>query len=497
MERSLRLSKSRYQTGLQCQKALWLTAHRRELADPISERQQAIFDDGRRVGALARERFPGGVLIEEDYRQSAAALATTRELLQQSVPVIYEAAFSYDDVLIRADVLVRKGTTWDLVEVKSSTQCKPEHVTDAAIQVYVLEGLGLPIRRAFIAHLDKTYTYEGGEYDLARLFALVDVSEDVRACLPEVPRRVAELRALLLRQCPEVRIGKQCEKPYPCAFRGFCHDFLPAFPVTELPYLSEKGLNALLDDGLTCILDVPLEHAALSEKQRQVCAVAQSGELCLVGDMANTLGRLVYPLHFLDFETFKPALPLYPGTHAHQQLPFQWSDHVLGEGGALEHREFLFDGEGDPRPEFITSLLAAVDGAGSVVVYSAFENTMLNALARDFPECAEPLAALQARLFDLEKEVVREHLRHPDFHGSTSIKYVLPALVEDLSYEDLAIADGDAAMLRYEALASDRLDEDERRRVLADLRAYCATDTLAMVRLLERFAEMVQGESRE
>lgn len=491
------LSKTRYQTGLQCPKALWLTAHRRDLADPISERQQAIFDDGQRVGALARERFPGGVLVEEDHRQSAAALATTRELLRQSAPVIYEAALRYDDVLIRADVLLRNGETWDLVEVKSSTQCKPEHVTDAAIQVHVLEGVGLPVSRAYIAHLDRTYTYEGGEYDLERLFTLIDVSEGVRAHLPEVPRKVLELRALLFRECPEVRIGKHCGQPYPCAFRGFCHDFLPEFPVTELPYLSEKGLGALLDDGITCILDMPLEHAALSDKQRQACAVVQSGEPSIVGDLAATLERLVYPLHCLDFETFKPALPLYPGTHAHQQLPFQWSDHVLGEDGELEHREFLFEGAGDPRTEFIHSLLAALDGAGSVVIYSSFENTMLNTLARDFPDCAEPIAALQARLFDLEKEVVKQHLRHPDFHGSTSIKYVLPALVEDLSYDGLAIADGDAAMLRYEALASGRLGEQERAQVLAALRAYCATDTLAMVRLLQRFAEMDEGELRK
>jgi hypothetical protein len=167
---------------------------------------------------------------------------------------------------------------------------------------------------------------------------------------------------------------------------------------------------------------------------------------------------------------------------------------VLGEDGELEHREFLYEGDGDPRPDFIDSLLAAVDGEGSVVVYSSFEGAMLNALARDFPQRTEAIAALQTRLFDLEKEVVKQHLRHPDFHGSTSIKYVLPALIDDLSYEDLAIADGDTAMLRYEALASGRLREEGRTRVLADLRAYCATDTLAMVRLLQRFEEIGEGQ---
>jgi hypothetical protein len=488
------LSKTRYQIGLQCPKALWLTVHKPELADPISERLQAVFADGHRVGALARELFAGGALVAEGPGESSAALATTRRLLQESAPVIYEAAFTYDDVLIRADVLLRSGEMWDLIEVKSATESKPEHLTDAAIQVYVLQGAGMPVGRALIAHLDRSYSYDGGAYNLDRLFALVDVSEGVRAHLPEVPRRVSDLRALLGGECPEVRIGRHCRKPYDCAFRGFCHAFLPEFPITELPYLSGQGLNALLDDALLSILDVPLDHPALSERQREACAVAQSGELRVVGDLDGTLERLIHPIHFLDFETFKPALPVYPKTHPHQQLPFQWSDHVLGEDGQLEHREFLYEGDGDPRPDFVDSLLGAVDGSGSVVVYSSFENAMLNALARDFPQCAEAIAALQARLFDLEKEVVKQHLRHPDFHGSTSIKYVLPALIDDLSYEDLAIADGDTAMLRYEALASGRLREEERTRVLGDLRAYCATDTLAMVRLLQRFEEIGEGQ---
>lgn len=486
------LSKSRFQSGLQCPKTLWLAVHQPDLADPVSESLQGRFDEGQRVGAVAREYFPGGVLVEEDHTQTAAAIERTQSLIEQGAFVIYEAAFAFDDVLVRADVMKRDGAAWDLVEVKSSTQCKPEHVTDAAVQTYVVEGAGLSVRGVHIMHLDRTYIYEGGAYDLAGLFALVDVTDQARAYLPQVAASVAEMKALLAGDCPEARIGKQCSKPYDCAFHGSCHEFLPEHPVTEIPRISEKGLNALLDDGLHCILDVPLDHRALTATQRQACQVVQAGELQLLGDLAGTLGQLTYPVHCLDFETFKPALPLYQGTRPHQQLPFQWSDHVLSADGDLEHRDFLFNGDGDPRPHFLESLLAAVDGEGSVVVYSHFENTMLNAMATDYPEHAGRIAALQERLFDLEKEVVKQHVRHPGFHGRSSIKYVLPALVADLSYDGLAIQNGDAAMLRYADAAEGRLSDAERRCLFSDLRDYCGTDTLAMIRLLQRFSSMAE-----
>ena len=200
--------------------------------------------------------------------------------------------------------------------------------------------------------------------------------------------------------------------------------------------------------------------------------------------MSRSLDGLTYPIHFLDFETFMSALPLYPGTRPWQMIAFQWSDHILHENGDLEHREFLHEGAGDPRPRFTRSLIDALGETGSVVVYSAFENSRLNELALAFPEHAQAIAAVQARIFDLMR-VVQTHVRHPDCLGSASIKVVLPALVDDLSYEGLGIGDGQVASMRYLQTATGQLPADECAAVYADLRQYCGTDTLAMVRLLE------------
>jgi hypothetical protein len=481
-----RLSKSRFQTGLQCPKALWLSTHARELADPTPYTQQHIFDTGNTVGELARERFAGGVLVAEDYTQPAQALETTRRLLADPPSAIFEAALEYGGVFVRPDALVRVGEDlWDLYEVKSGTKVKDVNITDVAVQMWVLEGAGLPIRRAHLMHLDKTYVYQGGEYDLERLFIAEEVTAAARAYLPLVPQLVAEMLAMLdVDEPPTIAIGKHCDSPYTCSFWGHCHEFLPRQPVTELPRINESLLNSLVADGIFAIQDVPLDYPNLSGAQREVCELVRSGEPRIVGDVGRSLAGLAYPIHFLDFETFMSALPLYPGTHAWQMITFQWSDHILYENGDLEHREFLHEGAGDPRPAFTESLLEALGDTGSVVVYSPFENTRLRELAIAYPEHAKSIAGIQSRIFDLLR-TVRTHVRHPDCLGGASIKVVLPALVKDLSYDGLGISDGGVASMLYCQAATGALTDEERAIVYADLRDYCGTDTLAMVRLYE------------
>jgi len=349
-----RLSKSRFQTGLQCPKALWLSTHARDLADPTSDTQQHIFDTGTMVGELARERFADGILVAEDHTQSAQALETTRRLLENPPNAIFEAALEYGGVFVRPDVLVRVGDNlWDLYEVKSTTRVKAVHITDIAVQTWVLEGAGLPIRRAYLMHLDNTYTYPGGEYDLDRLFRASDVTVDARAYLPQVPTLVAEMIAMLdVAEAPAVPIGKQCTSPYTCAYFGSCHEFLPAKPVTELPKISESLLDALIADGIFAIEDVPLDYPELTYGQREVCELVRSGEPHIVGDIDRSLAGLTYPIHFLDFETFLSALPLIPGTRPWQAIPFQWSDHILHEDGDLEHRAFPPEGTRIPPAAF-------------------------------------------------------------------------------------------------------------------------------------------------
>jgi hypothetical protein len=118
-------------------------------------------------------------------------------------------------------------------------------------------------------------------------------------------------------------------------------------------------------------------------------------------------------------------------------------------------------------------------------VYSAFESQRLSKLALWFPEYAGRIGAIQARLLDL-LPVVREHTYHPAYAGSYSIKSVLPALVPSLTYDGMAVADGQAAGLAWESLVRGGLDRGECDRTRKALLEYCGLDTLALVKLLDK-----------
>jgi hypothetical protein len=482
-----RLSKSKFQKGLQCERALWLAVHEPETADPITESKQWTFDQGTEVGRLAHRLFRGGVEVEEDYRHPDDALATTAAVLANGATILYEPAFFYDGTLVRVDILVKStGSSWDLYEVKSSGKLKPEHVTDAAVQTYVVEGSGLNVARAHIVHMDETYVYGGGQYDLSRLFAVEDVTGDARGFMLLVPATLERFREMLDGPEPEVRVGTRCRKPYPCDFIGRCYAFFPQeHPVTDLPYLSEKALHALLDLGVTCIRDIPDSFELLTANQVATVQVVKNGEPYVdVSGLTRDLSRLEWPVYHLDFETVNPALPLWTGTSPYQVIPFQYSIHVHHEDGTHEHREYLHVAGGDPRRPLAEHMLDDLGHVGSVTHYTSYEVRILDGLVTAFPDLADPLLAVRARLVDLEP-FIKANTKHPNAGGRTSIKYVLPAWCPDTTYEGLGIQDGQAASVRYLKAVRGLVDEQEAERTYADLIEYCGMDTFAMVRLLE------------
>jgi hypothetical protein len=231
MTRVPNLSKTRFQAGLQCHKRLWLECHARELADPIDEARQAIFDQGHRVGEAARELYPGGVLVAEDYTQTYAARQTTTRLINEGASCLYEPALMYDGVLVRVDVLRKVAAdAWQLVEVKSSGQLKPEHLTDAAIQTYVARGAGIPVSQVRLLHLDAADFMGGGAEVTEYHFVEEDLTAQVEEYLPRIPALLAEMKTMLVDACPAVTVGEQCRSPYDCGFIGHCHAAAEAAP---------------------------------------------------------------------------------------------------------------------------------------------------------------------------------------------------------------------------------------------------------------------------
>ncbi|HKJ00335.1 MAG TPA: DUF2779 domain-containing protein [bacterium] len=481
------LSKSRFMAGWQCHKRLWLQLFRPELAEEVDAATQARFDEGTRVGELARGYVPGGTLLDESRKELAQALRRTQALLaDRSVPALYEATFSHDDVLIRVDILARaRDGSFDLIEVKSSTRVKPEHLWDVAIQAHVLRGAGLRLGRLGLLHINTAYVYPGGAHDPQALFALADVTAEVAPLLPDVPGLLAAMRApLAATKPPGIAPGTQCATPYDCPFLAECVPDAPEHSIAELYRAGAPLLERLAADGITTIDEIPPGYGLSGLQQRQRDAVV-TGQPYEDAALREALAGLERPLHFLDFETFNPAIPLYPGTRPYQMILFQWSLHTLNADGALSHAEYLHDGPDDPRAGFAEELIAALGRRGPICVYSSFEQSRLRELQALLPQQAKALGRITERLVDLLPQI-RQNVYHPEFHGSFSIKRVLPALVPGMGYADLEITDGSSAALAYATLVRGELPAAEQTRMRQHLLDYCGRDTQAMVELYQR-----------
>jgi len=488
-----RLSKSKFLSGLQCHKRLYLEVHQPALATKPDAATQAMFDMGTEVGELARSRFPGGVLVTAGHRQTEAALAQTAALIQDlTVPAIYEGAFLHGGVLIRADILERVLTAdgqpcgWRLIEVKSSTKVKDVHLEDLAIQSEVILGAGLTLVSSSLMHINTGYVYRNGAIDLNELFAIQDLSEAVAQRRAEVPRRLAEMSHLLLQaQPPVIEPDGHCHTPYDCPFWEHCTKDKPARWIHYLPG-SKQVVSQLTQLGVATIDEIPA-GTRLSPVQ---CRVKENVEW-VSAKLGPLLKAVQYPVHHLDFETIMLPVPRFSDTRPYQALPVQWSNHIEQSAGELRHEEFLHKEVSDPREVLAISLLESLGERGSICVYSPYERSILEQLAAALPSLRPALSRIVSRLWDLFP-IIRDHYYHPAFGGSYSIKSVLPAIVPSLAYDDLAIQEGGHAASQYYRMVFVETDWVERATIQEALLRYCARDTLAMVELRRALMEKAQ-----
>jgi len=170
-------------------------------------------------------------------------------------------------------------------------------------------------------------------------------------------------------------------------------------------------------------------------------------------------------------------------------IPFQWPDHILNEDGTIDHREYLCEEDKDPREEFIPSLLGILGSRGSIFTYTSYEEGILRSLADEFSEYRERLIVLLVRFKDLHK-IISRYYYHPGFHGSFSLKSVLPAIVPEMSYERLAVQEGQLASLEYLRMIDPATPSHEKEKIKKDLLTYCGHDTLAMLKIRDRILKM-------
>ena len=492
------LSKSTFIKGLQCEKQLFLYKHYPELQDKISDIQQAVFDRGHEVGRLAQQLFPGGIdASPQSFRDYSDALKLTSELIYKKTNAIYEASFQFNDVLVVADIVARDGDKWKIYEVKSSTNVSNTYLMDAAVQYYVITNLGIEISDFSIITIDTSY-YRQGELDINALFKSESVLKRIEKQQDFIAEKVEVLKKVAVSKVvPEIPIGEYCLTPYTCSYYNHCWKNIPQDSVFDISGMHLRKKFELLNSGIVKMKDIPPGLPLPKNQRLQVDSFINNKTIIDCDEIKTFLNSFNYPLYYLDFESFQPAIPLYNNSQPYQQIPFQYSLHVKDNPDAeLKHYEYLAEANGDPRIDFIKRLLQDIGSEGDIVVYNkSYEIGRLKELGRDFPEYEKELALLIDRVIDLMIPFQKKCYYAPSMKGSFSIKYVLPALVKELDYENMEIANGVSASLGFENLQNEtdmfRINE-----IRNQLLEYCKLDTYAMVKIHEKLLEIINHEDQ-
>jgi CRISPR/Cas system-associated exonuclease Cas4 (RecB family) len=474
------LSKTKYLEGLQCPKLLWYRYNRKQDIPPLDRETQEIFEQGRIVGGLARSLFPDGIIVER--HKSPILTSNKSQLALKSRKPLFEAGFVYKNSYALPDILVPvENDAWDLIEVKSSTKVKKEHIFDAAFQKYVYEGNGVKIRRIYLMHLNKEYVKQG-EIDLNLLFHKEYITDRVDEILPHIEKKINSMLEVIAGSEPEVWVGSQCRG---CCLEDHCKGSLPRDHVTIL-YRGGRVVNDLRAQGIFRLKDIPSDFD-LNDKQAVQVRCHNKGETHVDKEgLRDFLDQLKYPLYFLDFETLGLAVPYYDLSRPYEDIPFQFSLHVIeGKGKEPIHYSHLAEGNIDPRPGLLKKLKELLGDAGSIIAFNAtYEKKCLKDAVWAYIEYQPWLAAIGPRFVDLYDPFGKFFYYHPDQLGSTSMKRVLPALT-GITYDDMEIGDGGMARFEYMRVIFDKKIEPlERQRVFEALKKYCELDTRGMIEIL-------------
>jgi len=482
------LSKSRFTAGLQCHKLLWWKTHEPDASELVPDpAARSIMDEGARVGEAAMAHFPGGVIIDLPHDQVQERVEATLRALARAEPAIFEATFAEDGIMVVVDILAREAETHTLIEVKSSSSIKTHHLWDAAVQAYALRRAGVDVDTVEIMHLNDACRFP----ELDGLFVREAISGRVRSLYPQISSLILAQASMLEGPLPEVEVGKHCDEPHVCPFKTRCWPALHKHHVETFHALRREKSAQLDSQGLTLVEEVPESFPLTTIQQRQRRSVIE-GKLQVEGDLSGALAPFRGRVAYLDFETVRPAIPVWEGFGPWHPHPVQFSCHIGSPDGDLEHVEWLADGPDDSRVVMAQVLVEALEGVDAVVVYNAaFMKKCLEVIAAATPEQAPEIQAIASKLHDL-LPVVRDHVYHPDFLGSFSLEAVLSALVPELSHKSLEATKGQtaSALLHRLLFLGEPGKPAQRKTLRRSLLDHCAMDTQALVRLKERLDDL-------
>ena len=483
------LTKSRIMTGLTCPKKLWFDTHDKLKTDSF------LFHLGNRFGDYSRSHYGPGIDLTNNLDTQDALAKTSAALNDKNVHVIYEAAFLYSDTLVRADVLIRHGNSWEMVEVKSSSDLKEDHIKDASIQAYILRSCGVSLSNIKIAHINKDFVYQGNN-DYQGFLVEEDITAQTQDNRVDVEQWINQLKDYAKPDAPQPRIGmgEHCSKPYKCLYIDRCESEIPKLaqvPVSIFPRASKVFIQKWADRGIYDLREIPP-----NELEKPLYKIIQqahiSGSKWVDENLQSEIRSLGWPRFFMDFETVQQGVPLIPNTKPRDALPFQWSIH---RWDSAAHQISIDDGAGfldfsDPNIDrnFLESLISTLGESGPIFAHHAETEcgVLKYLIAREnCQDLAPAIESIISRVIDTLK-IVRDGFYDPKLDGSYSLKKIVKAIPTSVSYtEEGSLSGGDEAQISWFLATDPNITESKAAELRKKLQEYCAKDTYALYDLVK------------
>ena len=482
------ITKTEFIEFLSCPDCLWVkkNAPKEFTKKPLSGYQRYIQKEGYRVEKESKKLFPSGINISSNLEK---AYEETKKYLKEK-KTMFQASFKTNDGFIaRIDTLHYNEELdgWEIYEVKSSTNPDKRkggvsiYKEDLAFQTILLKKLGINVVKSSLILLNKEYK-KMGNVKPEELFKIVDLTKEIEEMSADTDQAMTRSIKYLNQDkkpekcnCLYKSVGNRCDH-----FDKFYPDF-PEFSVCNI--LQGNKLKKCIDMDIYEVKDIPY-YIKLSDIQTlKVEANVMNKPIVNNESIGYFLDEIKYPIYFLDYETSPRAIPVLDNYRPYQDIVFQYSLHILDENGKISHKEYISESI-DGTKDLLKQLQNDIDeDNGSVLVwYDVFEKGKNLEMSELYDEYKEFLCNLNDRIIDLMIPFMYDYV-HPKFNGSASIKKVLPAIIEDLSYSPLNISDGTMAIIGWENMLKETGDMRDKTR--NDLLKYCELDTLAMVKLYE------------
>ncbi len=489
----MNISKTTFLEFLYCPKNIWLKLHKPELCEKfeLSDFEKHLMEQGNVVETCARGLFPGGVEVAS---RGEEACRETARLMALKTPYIFQATFIVDGFIARNDVLAYNSQipgVWDVYEIKGTNSLKDSegsqrnHIDDLSFQAAVLKRAGTQLGSCFLVHLNKKYV-RVGELDIEELFTIEDVTKIIFDTLEHVNEQMDAAQEYLNNK-NEPSTGCDCYfngRSKHCATFEYSHPEIPSYSIHDITRigLSKRKLDFLVENKMYNLEDVPHDFKLSLAQENQIKVYKNKESIIDYAGIHEELSSLKFPLYFLDYEAFAPAIPAFSRYSSYHFIPFQFSLHILrGPTFELEHVEFLHMEMSDPSENVAQLFEKYIEPQGTVIVwFKTFERSINEKIGKRLPHHKELMERVNNQLYDLRDIFTKQYFVHPDFKGKTSIKKVLPVLTPEHQYKDLVIHEGGQASEEWWKMVSASIPNKEREEIAKNLKIYCKLDTYAM-----------------